>query len=118
MEELFDIADKENKESVRETIGDKIIAKAEEEFKGYSEEENSRQDEETQLKAQLKKLEVRLRQCRNIKNTRLVEANKKRADQRKIIKKNIADCKLRLYEITQERKGSRYSSKDIIENEN
>jgi len=97
-----------------DTLGDKIVSKAEAEFKGFSEEERSRQDEISQIKEEVNKLRGNLRKCTNIKNPKMQEANKKRSDKRKELKKEIALLEIRLQEIEDERKGSSLSTKDMV----
>lgn len=85
------------------TIGEKIIQQAESEFKGYSEEEMSRQQEEDALKKKRQKLSFQLGKCKNIKNPRMRALNAERAVKRKELRRKIGECDLRLQEISQER---------------
>lgn len=100
---LFHEAVHENSIETQPSFVEKIISKAEEEFKGYSLEEQSRQDEEAELKEKLKKLKKSLRQAKNIRNPRLQHLNKQRSEKRRKLKREIAECQLRLQEIDMER---------------
>ena len=100
---LFHEAILENTVQEEQTLAEKVVSRAEEEFKGYSQEETSRQNEETIIKDNLKKLQYQLKKCGNIKNPRLRHLNKQRAEKRRKLKKEIADYQLRLQEINVER---------------
>lgn len=85
------------------TIAEKVVKRAEEEFRGYGEEEQLRIDEETEIREKIKSLELQFQKNKNIKNYRLSELNAKRAEKRKEIKKKISILKIRLQEIDDER---------------
>lgn len=101
MESLFDEAFRESTKTY-ETLGEKIVSRAEAEFNGYSDEEKSRRVEIQEIKEQTKKLLAELRSYPNIKNTKRTEANLQRSKKRKEIKKKIELLKLRLQEIERE----------------
>lgn len=104
IDKLFEQALQENNISLEpQTVAEKVVKIAEEEFKGYSGEEQSRQDEETEIRECIKILEKQLLKNKNIKNHKLVHLNVKRAEKRKEIKKKIAFLQLRLQEISDER---------------
>jgi len=96
-----------------ETLGEKIVSKAEIEFCGYSEEEKLRQLEVKELTERMIYLKNMLSKCGNIKNPKMTEANAKRSKKRKEYKKNIAIIQNRLQEIEEERKGATLSTKDM-----
>ena len=100
---LFQEAVVENAPVVPKTTAEKVISMSEEEFKGYSAEERSRQDEMQEITAKLKDLYSQLRKCGNIKNPRLRKLNAGRSEKRKRYKIKIAECNLRLKEIGEER---------------
>ncbi len=102
LEYLFNEAEKDAEKNdiiISDTISQKIITAAEKEFKGYSEEQQSRVEEIKELNQAIKELTSRLKRCKNIKNIRLVHLNKQRSKKRNELKKKIEFCKLRLREI-------------------
>lgn len=104
IDELFQEALLENQISPDPlTLAEKVVQKAEEEFKGYGEEEQSRRGEEKEIHEAIKNLEIQLKKNKNIKNHRLANINAKRAEKRKEIKKKITILQVRLQEINDER---------------
>jgi len=85
------------------SFAEKIVKHSEEEFKGFSGEEKSRQDEEKEIRECIKTLEVQLQKCKNVKNHKLAHLNAKRSEKRKEIKKKISILTMRLQEINDER---------------
>jgi len=111
-DELFEKAINETTKT-HDTLGDKVIANAETEFCGYSEEEKLRQAEIKELTLKMNSLKKELRGCSNVKNPRMTEANAQRSKKRRELKKNIALIHTRLQEIEEERKGATLSTKDM-----
>lgn len=104
IDKLFEEALQENNISLEPlTLAEKVVQRAEEEFRGYSGEEKSRRDEEEEIRDCIKILEGRLLKNKNIKNHKLVHLNAKRSEKRKEIKKKIIFLQLRLQEINDER---------------
>jgi len=81
------------------THGDRVVAKAESEFVSYTAEYKDRLKEKDDIKAEITKLKKKISKCRNVKNFRLREVNKKRAEKRAEYKKLIEFYELRLREI-------------------
>ncbi len=79
--------------------GEKVVQKAEQEFRGFSEEHKSRQQEMKDIRAELKKLKRKFRRFKNVRNSRLVEVNKRRSEKRAEIKKKIEILGMRMQEI-------------------
>ena len=102
-ENLFAEAKEDNAPKRPQSLADRIVFEAEQEFKGYSVEERSRQDEEKTLKKRRSILFSKMRKYRNIKNPRLRHVNSERSKKRKEIKREIVKCNLRLQEIQSER---------------
>ena len=85
------------------SLGDKIVFNSEREFKGYSEEEKSRQEEISELNSRSEELKRLLKMNGNIKNYRLRHLNAKRSEKRQKIRKELDFIELRLDEISKER---------------
>jgi len=114
-DDLFHEAISEHAPEVPETMAERVVSEAEQEFKGYSEEEQSRQNEEQELKEKLKKLNIQFRKNGNIKNPRMRHLNVERSAKRKKIRRDIEECKLRLQEIAGERQGAQVGSEQLVQ---
>nr|QBK86563.1 MAG: uncharacterized protein LCMAC102_03580 [Marseillevirus LCMAC102] len=99
---LFNKAVIENTGTQHMTIAEKTVAESEAEFKGFSEEHQSRKDERTKIDKKLRKLGNNLRKHSNIKNLKYSQMNNQKAKKRSEIRRQISLCKLRLQEIADE----------------
>ncbi len=99
---FFNEAVTENTVTQHMTIAEKIVAKSEAEFKGFSEEHQSRKDERTKINEKLRTFYSDLRKYSNIKNVRCSHLNNRRAKKRSEIRRQISLCNLRLQEIADE----------------
>ena len=106
---FFNEANEQNGIVQTTTAAEQIVGNVEKEFKGYSEEERSRQNEEENLKKEIDKLKEMRRKYRNIRNFRFRHINIERGKKRKEIDRKITECKIRLQEIQRERSGSQIS---------
>jgi len=108
IENLFGYALEEKNITPTVSASDKILFSVESEFQDdplkFSEEEKERLTEEEDLKNKIKALQEKLKKYKNVKNSRLIHVNEKRALKRKEIKMQIAECNLRLSDIEVERK--------------
>lgn len=84
-----------------------IIQNAEQEFKGPSEAQQSREDERKKIHEQIRTLRSSLNKFKNIRGgtTRMANVNATLASKRADIKRKILDLELRLNEISIEEKG-------------
>lgn len=88
------------------TLADKIVEAAEAEFKGYSEEAESRQNEKDLLNKRIKKLQSTIKKNKNVRNHKLRHVNAERSKKRAECKKEIEFCNMRLREISMEEGGT------------
>lgn len=102
-DDLFLEADVDNTPVQTKSLVDKIIEQTREEYFSYGAEEQSRIDEETKIKNEIKVLQKKLSQLKNIKNVKLRHLNEDRSKQRKQIKNKISSLHVRLQEINMER---------------
>lgn len=117
MDEL-DLLFKEESIKLEKVDENNIAAKIEErvlhEFTKTTDEEISRREEIEDLTKAYKTLDSKYRSCRNIRNPRKTEQNKKISTLRKNIKRRMEDIKLRLQDISDERKGANLSNEEIM----
>ena len=104
VESLFREGDKTYRPEEPKTRGEKIVRLIEQEFRGFSEEQKSRQQERKEIGDTLRSLRKKLRRARNLRNSRLTEVNNRRASKRASIKKKIEILRMRLQEIDLEEK--------------
>jgi len=84
------------------TFYEKIVDDAEEEFNGFSKEQQSRQEERAQIKEEIKELRKKLKTLKNVRNIRRRNVNQIKSQKRKEIKKKIGQLQVRLQEIDEE----------------
>lgn len=113
-EKLFIEGDASRNTPRPQTVAEKVVTEAEQEFRSYSAEEHSRQSEEEEIKEQMKILRKKFSQYKNVKNSRLRHINDERAKKRKEIMLEIEKYKLRLREIHEERGVVDISSQHLI----
>ena len=84
---------------------DRVVKRIEDAYRGLPSAALERDEEESELKKKLQKLEVDLASVRNVKNAKLVKINARLAEKRKLIRKQIEDVKDRLYVLEKEKEG-------------
>jgi DNA gyrase/topoisomerase IV subunit B len=125
MEEDLDLLFTENsvtREDIIENVdghgydyGQKVIDEIENEYKGLGSAKAEREKEKSMINEQIKTLQVKLRKMKNVKNHRRININTDIASKRKAIKTQIETLKDRLYDITEEEKGSTVTSGTLME---
>lgn len=108
VDELFKAHCPEDEEIL--TPGEAFVRRIEEEYTGFTPEQESRNDEKKKINDAIKELEQKIRMCPNIKNHRMKAVNDERAKKRKQYKLQIDLLKLRLDEIKIE-EGSKVDEK-------
>jgi len=116
LENLFQIADKDHTPTIQ-TLSDKVIYLAEEEFKALSTEQQMRQEEKEYYNKKIQKYKRQLKKCKNVRNPRLSHVNEKRREMRVKLKQKIALCEMSLQEIKEEEGGSRLGASEIAKDE-
>jgi len=99
IESFFKEIDQTYQPEEPKTQGERVVRQAEQEFRGFSEEHKSRQQEMRSIRAELKRLKKKFRRFKNVRNSRLVEVNKRRSKKRAEIKKKIELLRIRMQEI-------------------
>jgi hypothetical protein len=92
---------------------DDLITKIENDFRGISDEAIKRQDrlrEKNEMIEKLERYRKLLRKCKNLKNVKS-RSNASRVERRKMLRKKIEICRLRLDEIRGEEEGDKAEMK-------
>lgn len=105
MEQIFNSLKKEYNEPESMGREEDIVKKIEEEYLGIqslTDVEKDRQNEIQNIQDKIKKLKNKLKHYKNIRNHKMVEVNKKRAEKRREIQNQIKIHEMRLNEIQME----------------
>lgn len=102
LDSFFEDCNSGYKDVEPESPSEKIIKKAEQEFRGFSKEQQSRHEERQKILKELKTLRIKFRRLRNTKNVRKKKVNAQKARKRAVIKKKMEVLRVRLQEISEE----------------
>ena len=104
MDEIDSLFEREIKNHQPYDFASDKVNKIEEEFKKLPNDNIEREEHKKQLEAKHKELKAQLNGLKNIKNTKMIQANAKIAEKRKKIRAEIEKVKDILYDISLETK--------------